>query len=240
QQFFDLHRPDAVRILDFPHAASYLAIIATTAFGQGTPAAATWLARQCEGLTNEHGTPEDGLASIREVLSTLPAGMGHEMVAKALAYLEKRTDHLRYATFRAQGYPIGSGIVESANKTVVESRLKGAGMHWAPTHVNPMLALRTVACNDRWDEAWPQLVDHWRTQRRHRTTQRRHQQPTRHRLTIRISASPTAPPPVSPMSPVSPVSPVSPAPRRPAANHPWRRSFLHPSARSSLASSAKT
>ena len=47
-----------------------------------------------------------------------------ETIAKALAYLEKRVGQLRYAAFRAQGYPIGSGIVESANKLVVEARLK--------------------------------------------------------------------------------------------------------------------
>jgi len=56
---------------------------------------------------------------------------------------------MQYATFQQQGFPIGSGIVESANKTVVEVRLKGAGMHWDRRHVNPLLALRTVACVDR-------------------------------------------------------------------------------------------
>ncbi len=35
---------------------------------------------------------------------------------------------IRYARFRAQGYPIGSGSVESANKLVVQSRMKQAGM----------------------------------------------------------------------------------------------------------------
>jgi hypothetical protein len=35
---------------------------------------------------------------------------------------------MAYAAFGEQGYPIGSGSVESANKLVVESRMKGAGM----------------------------------------------------------------------------------------------------------------
>ena len=50
--------------------------------------------------------------------------------------------------------------MESANKLVVESRMKQAGMRWAPHNVDPMLALRNVACNDRWEEAWPQLAKH--------------------------------------------------------------------------------
>ena len=57
------------------------------------------------------------------------------------AYLKKREKQIQYPTFQAQGWPIGSGIVESGNKLVVEARLKGAGMHWAEQHVNPMLAL---------------------------------------------------------------------------------------------------
>ena len=37
---------------------------------------------------------------------------------------------MHYPEFRRNGWPIGSGMVESANKNVVEARLKGAGMHW--------------------------------------------------------------------------------------------------------------
>ena len=66
-------------------------------------------------------------------------------------------DQIRYAEFQAQGYPIGSGAVESANKLVVEARLKGSGMHWARAHADPMLELRTVVCSDRWEEVWPQI-----------------------------------------------------------------------------------
>jgi len=95
----------------------------------------------------------------------------------SLRYLEKRRGILDYAWYQARGYPVGSGSVESANKLVVERRLKGTGMHWARAHVNPMVALRTIACNDRWQEAWPQIAQHvrhhhWQS-RLHRQTVRR-------------------------------------------------------------------
>ncbi|WP_420799352.1 hypothetical protein [Ktedonospora formicarum] len=45
-------------------------------------------------------------------------------------------------------------MVESANKLVVQARLKGSGMHWQHDHVNPMLALRNAVCNERWQEMW--------------------------------------------------------------------------------------
>ena len=53
-------------------------------------------------------------------------------------------------------------MVESANKVVVEARLKGAGMHWSRLSVNPLLALRNAVCNDRWAEAWQQSAEHIR------------------------------------------------------------------------------
>jgi len=75
---------------------------------------------------------------------------------------------MQYPQFQAQGWPIGSGIVESGNKLVVEARMKGSGMHWAEAHVNPMLALRNVICSDRWKQEWPKIEARLRQQARQR------------------------------------------------------------------------
>ena len=80
------------------------------------------------------------------------------------SYLEKRENQLQYPQFQADGWPIGSGIVESGNKLVVEVRLKGAGMHWAGENVNPMLAIRNILCSDRWKEDWPKVAVQLRRQ----------------------------------------------------------------------------
>ena len=71
-----------------------------------------------------------------------------------LASLQKREAHMQYPSYQTAGWPIGSGSVESANKVVVESRLKGAGMRWQGRDVNPMLVLRNAVCNRRWPETW--------------------------------------------------------------------------------------
>src|SRR5260370_13928106 len=77
---------------------------------------------------------------------------------------------MQYPQFQSSGWPIGSGMVESANKNVVEARLKGTGMHWERSHVNPMLALRTAVCNDRWREMWQKaLQQHRKLQALHRS-----------------------------------------------------------------------
>jgi len=171
QDFLAVQCPDAVHILDWCHGVGYLAKCAQALYGTDTTENHAWLAAQREVLL--HGDPQVVLARLRGLRDdlTLQAGEGPSLPAlgvltDSLDYLTKRADMLRYAEFRAMGYPIGSGIVESANKLVVEARLKGAGMHWAPEHVNPLLALRGMACSDRWEEAWPQLVRQWRVEDR--------------------------------------------------------------------------
>jgi hypothetical protein len=45
--------------------------------------------------------------------------------------------------------------VESANKLVVEARLKGGGMHWRRGNITPMVALRASRCYGRWAAPTP-------------------------------------------------------------------------------------
>jgi hypothetical protein len=133
----DLQCPDALRILDFPHAAQALPL---------------WVATQLRTL--KHEGPAPVLAELARLCATFPL---NEQMSKQYSYLARRENRMQYPSYQQDGWPIGSGIVESGNKVVMQARLKGAGMHWAPSHVNPMLALRTAACNDRWDEAQQQL-----------------------------------------------------------------------------------
>lgn len=236
QQFFDTQRPDAVRILDFSHAAGYLAQIAQAAFGPGTAQTAGWLETQRHLLKhNSSATVLDTVRLLQATVAARPDGVvPAATIAKCLAYFEKRQAQLCYAAFQEQGYPIGSGIVESANKLVVEARLKGAGMHWAPEHVDPMVALRTIVCADRWDEAWPQICDRLRQQQRHQARTRAAQRRAGH--PSRSSAPPAAlamPVPPTDTPALAPREPLSYGPGRPAPDHPWNRRFILPSRHSS-------
>ena len=74
-------------------------------------------------------------------LTWLAARYPNPTIQEKLTYLQKREAHMQYPTYQAAGWPIGSGSVESANKLVVEARLKGAGMRWGRHNVNSMLVL---------------------------------------------------------------------------------------------------
>lgn len=230
QGFVDMHRPDAVRILDFAHAAGYLREIAELVRAAGTSLPAEWLAQQLHEL--KHHGPAVVLQAVSRLLQRHPHVPDLD---KKITYLCKREQHMQYPRYQALGWPIGSGSVESANKGVVQARLKGAGMHWERSHVNPMLALRTAVCNDQWEQAWLQACNQRLLQRQERRLLR---QKTRreaavsrlHQLILRLlllgspALSKTSRP--QPEPPPSQPSSCSTAPRRPASDHPWRRRLL--------------
>jgi hypothetical protein len=63
----------------------------------------------------------------------------------ALDYLTARLDHMDYPSFKAKGFPIGSGQVEAINKNVIGHRLKRSGMHWSKKGASSMAATRALA-----------------------------------------------------------------------------------------------
>ncbi len=215
-QLLDAHAPDAVRILDFPHAAEYLTAAAQAAFGPGTVETSTWLDTWLHDL--KHGDPDTVIAAVR----ALPAPSAEAQAIRdgAAAYLRRRRDQIAYATFREQGYPIGSGIAESACKLVVEERMKGAGMHWNRANVTPMLALRGVACSGAWDAVWPDLWQDRCAQAHARAKERR--QARREARPAR--AGPSAP--TAPRAPVLPKDPPMMVDGRPTERHYWKRGSL--------------
>ncbi len=149
QRFLDYHRPDAVRILDLPHVVEHLGRLAGAVWGEGSPTAQAWQREQAGQLQAQ------GPGPLWETLAELTAAHpANAALAEQVGYLERRAAQLAYPEFAAAGWPVGSGLVESANKVVVEARLKGAGMGGGVGALNPLLALRTAGCNDRWGEAW--------------------------------------------------------------------------------------
>lgn len=243
QGFLDLHCPDAVRILDFPHALEHLNKVGQAVFGAGSAEASTWLAAQRHAL--RHEGPDEVMRTLRSLVpSAGEAATGQEQSAAAteprqkekaagqedVEYLSKRVRQMQYPAYEAAGWPLGSGVVESANKVVVEARLKGAGMRWERSNVNAMLALRNIVYSDRWDEAWAQIGSELREQERKGRRQRREARRSaaqvpdaacderrstrRETEMLADSAAPAA---------HDPGPALARDKGRPAANHPWRR-----------------
>ncbi len=61
---------------------------------------------------------------------------------------------MKYRQLRDENLPIGSGVVEAANKTLVTVRLKRAGSRWSIPGGQAVLTFRALAKSFRFDHAW--------------------------------------------------------------------------------------
>lgn len=79
-----------------------------------------------------------------------------DRLRRLTAYLTRFQDAVFYDEYKAKGYPIGSGEVESAHRYIPQKRLKIAGASWKPETVNQLLALRVMRANGWWTDFWQQ------------------------------------------------------------------------------------
>src|SRR6266852_3642704 len=223
QGLVDYHRADAVRILDFAHAAEYINEIGQVVRAAGGRLPTKWL----DGVL--HRLKHRGPARVLKHLAWLAARYPSPTLQEKLTYLQKREAHMQYPTYQAAGWPIGSGSVESANKGVVEARLKGAGMRWGRQNVNPMLVLRNAVCNRQWHQTWTTAVAHrqaLRTSQRQADSQQQLAQAFWFLVFWGARVDRLSHPPVhAATSPAAEALAEQPA-RRPGSGYSWRKPFL--------------
>ena len=71
---------------------------------------------------------------------------------KVYNYLKKHEGHMEYDKMKELGLPIGSGMVESACKWLIQQRFKGVGMRWSEDGFNCLLHLRLAWVNGTFDD----------------------------------------------------------------------------------------
>ena len=135
-------------ILDLYHALEYAAAaVQAAAPDEGERKAwMGWIRKQLDA-----GRVDRAIAALK------PHRDRSEAVAACIRYYEANRDRMRYDLYRKRGLPVGSGVVESACKRIVGSRLKGAGRHWSKAGANAVLAVKCCFENRRW----PDFLD-WR------------------------------------------------------------------------------
>jgi hypothetical protein len=131
------HFGDRIEILDFYHASEHLHTLAKMVWSETDPAAHEWAQTQRGRLLTDGAPPV--LAAIAALRPQTPAA--REAKRLELGYFTKNVERMDYPGYRRQGLPIGSGLVESACKHVVQTRMKRAGMRWSDDGGDAMLAL---------------------------------------------------------------------------------------------------
>jgi hypothetical protein len=142
------------------HAYEYLWAVGSAVFGAETPAAAAWVEPLKTRLSEEGAAPvraalEALLATLRTA-DPLPEAENGPLLAvrRALEYVTTHAARLDYPAFVARQLPIGSGAVESAGKSVIQARTKGAGMRWSGAGAQQVVALRALHRSGRWEAFW--------------------------------------------------------------------------------------
>jgi hypothetical protein len=140
----------ALGILDFYHAAQNLWKAAVACLDGRTKDARNWFAGARHRL--RHGNPEDVLDDIHQALTTKGLPESAQRVLRNLYdYLQTHREHIDYARFKELGIPIGSGLVESACKWLIQQRFKGVGMRWSEDGFNHLLHLRLAWVNSSFE-----------------------------------------------------------------------------------------
>jgi hypothetical protein len=139
--------PTAVQILDYYHCSEHVHTVGHLQFSEDAVQAQEWveamLARLFWGYVDwaieglETLQPRDHRAA--------------EEIRKLIGFLRNNAERLHYRTARKGGYPIGSGGIEAANKSVSHVRLKRSGAWWYLERANHMLALRCALYNGTFD-----------------------------------------------------------------------------------------
>ena len=105
----------------------------------------------------------DGHAMVLARLTEFARGRRAAAVNKEIRYFRKHCEHMQYHAWREARVPIGSGVVESAIRRVVNQRFKGASICWREDHLLPLMYLRCVLKAGRWDEFMLAQIErrHW-------------------------------------------------------------------------------
>jgi hypothetical protein len=140
----------ATGVLDFYHAAQHLWKGAAAWWDGRTTQARRWFEAARHRL--RHGQDDGVLADVAAAVDMegLPA-TARATLRKVYAYLDQHRDHIDYEAYKALGLPLGSGMVESACKWLIQQRFKGVGMRWSETGFNHLLHLRLAWVNGSFE-----------------------------------------------------------------------------------------
>ena len=75
-------------------------------------------------------------------------------VRNGLRYLTSRLDGLDDPRALKLGLPIGSGLIESGHRHVLQARLKKPGCAWLHDQADQLAHLRVLRANRKWDTFW--------------------------------------------------------------------------------------
>lgn len=144
QQAAERFGPSGRYLLDLYHVCDYLAAV--------WPGDKATVHAQRDAL--KAGRIAAVLGALRQRLEPPEAPDEDAPARCALRYLENRLDQLDYPAALRANLPVGSGLIESAHRHLLQARLKLAGAWWSHPNAHAMTQLRVCRANRQWDTYW--------------------------------------------------------------------------------------
>jgi hypothetical protein len=138
-------------ILDIIHVTEYLWIAGNTLHGENTKESTGYVFKSLiKILEGKVGRVIGGLKQIKTKQKL--KGNKAKSIDKVVTYFSNHQDLMKYDEYLSVGFPIGTGVVESACKQVVKQRMEGSGMRWGLERAESMLLLRSIKTSNDWDD----------------------------------------------------------------------------------------
>jgi hypothetical protein len=146
---------DFEMIIDYFHTTEHLSNAAEAIFGTNSPEGEKWYeAKRLQLLEDENG-PDDVYRSLLYYQKSYKYPKErYQSLAREIRFFRNNKSRMEYKRFRDNGWPIGSGVIEAACKSIVKCRLCRSGMRWTRPGGQTILTLRTLVKSGRWESFW--------------------------------------------------------------------------------------
>ena len=143
-----------VGILDIIHVVEYLWKVANSLYGENTREGKKWVYDHLMAiLQGRVGRVIGGMKQVLNKKGKLKSAQ-KKALRDTIKYFENHRQWMRYNDYLAEGYPIGSGVVESTCGHTVKKRMQGTGRRWSIAGAESTLLLRSVYTSNDWDAYW--------------------------------------------------------------------------------------
>jgi hypothetical protein len=148
-----IHLPEHTLVLDIIHATEYLWDTANLLLGATHPHRTVWVRSYLEPRVA--GQTEAVLAALEaEADEPTYTATQRRAVRRTVGYDRRNRSSMRDDEYLAQGWPIGTGVIEGACGHLVKDRMEQSGMRWTTAGAQAVLDLRAVRTNGHGDHYW--------------------------------------------------------------------------------------
>ncbi|MCP4349328.1 MAG: hypothetical protein GY795_27935, partial [Desulfobacterales bacterium] len=143
---------NTVLISDIIHVSEYIRLIAHIMYKEGSDDAEQYVYEKLllilEGNIASYITePQAEMLSGRWEKKSQP-----EKFKKVITYFKNHRQYMKYDEYPVKGYPIGTGVVESACSHVVKNRMEISGARWGINGAESILKLRSAVKSKDWED----------------------------------------------------------------------------------------